>query len=31
MIVEGRDQVRITVRALVRETASTFFSSFSSM
>jgi hypothetical protein len=31
MIVEARDHVRMTVRALDRDTASTFFSSFSSM
>jgi hypothetical protein len=31
MIVEGRDQVRITLRAPERATASTFFSSFASM
>jgi hypothetical protein len=31
MIVEARDHVRMTVRALERATASTFLSSFSSM
>jgi hypothetical protein len=31
MIVEARDQVRITAREFVRWTASTFFRSFSSM
>ena len=31
MIVEARDHVRITVRAFVRFTASTFFSSLGSM